>query len=76
MRRIVLVSKEMSNNTNKMEKIILEAARRGHSGGAYCTSAMSLEIQLEEKAIDYANQPDIELLKVDPSSDKLVPVKK
>jgi hypothetical protein len=76
MKRIVLVSKEMSTNNDKMEKVVLEAARRGHSGGALCVSGFSLEFQLEEDAIDYGDQQDIEVLKVDPTSLSLIPVKR
>jgi hypothetical protein len=76
MKRIILVSKEISNNNDKMEKVVLESARRGHSGGALCLSGLSLEFQLEEEAIDYTNQKDVEVLKVDPTSLSLVPVKK
>jgi hypothetical protein len=58
-----------------MEKIILEAARMGHTGGNLCTSGVALEIELEENISKYKNKNDDELLKIDPSTEKLITIK-
>jgi hypothetical protein len=75
MRRVILVTNKTLADIDQMKDIFVEAASKGH-GGMLCASGYSLEFQLEEDAITYLNQPDIEVLKIDPQSGKLVPAEK
>jgi hypothetical protein len=76
MKRIVLFSKEMSNDRNQMEKAILEAAQKDHPSGQLCTSGVSLEFRREEEAMNFVNQPETEVLRLDTKSGKLVSFEK
>ena len=71
MKRIVLVSKETLEDNKQMENIILDGLR--HPGGRLCLSGMSLELTVEQDAMNYINKPDTEVFTVNKETGKLSP---